>query len=242
MSERGKLIKILVEGLGKRFSSQLGIDLSSGKNEEIFKWFLASVIFGARISEAIVVKTYKEFEKEDVVSPSKILKTGWDGLVKILDKGGYVRYDFKTATKLLEVMKNFKDRYEADFDRLYQEAQSPKDLENRIKGLGKGIGQVTVGIFLRELRGLWQKADPSLSSLVLTAAGNLKLIKREDTALSGLENLKLLWKENEVREKEFVDFETALLRLAKDWCRRRKCSECIVKRYCPLFLGSNLDT
>jgi hypothetical protein len=111
MSKRGKLIKILVEGLGKRFSSQLRIDLSSGKNEEIFKWFLASILFGARISEAIVVKTYKEFEKEDVVSPSRILKTGWDGLVKILDRGGYVRYDFKTATKLLEVMKNFKDRY-----------------------------------------------------------------------------------------------------------------------------------
>jgi len=74
---RGELIKILVEGLGERFSSELGIDISSTKNEEIFKWFLASILFGARISETIVVNTYKEFEKEDVVSPLKILKTGW---------------------------------------------------------------------------------------------------------------------------------------------------------------------
>jgi hypothetical protein len=39
------------------------------------------------------------------------VKTGWDGLVSTLDAGGYVRYDFKTATKLLEVMKNLIDQY-----------------------------------------------------------------------------------------------------------------------------------
>ncbi len=233
MNERGELIKILVQSLGKKFSSRLGIDLSSTKNEEIFKWFLASILFGARISETIVVETYKEFEKENVVSPLKILKTGWDGLVKILDKGGYVRYDFKTATKLLEVMRNFKDKYGEDFSRLYQEAGNSRDLEKRIKNLGKGIGEVTVGIFLRELRGLWQKVDPPLSPLVFMAARNLRLVGEEDTALSGLEKLRLLWKENQVSKKEFADFEVALLRLAKDWCRRGKCRDCIVKKYCP---------
>lgn len=227
------LIKILVGGLGKRFSSKLGIDLSSTKNEEIFKWFLASILFGARISESIVVNTYKEFEKEEVVSPLKILKTRWDGLVKILDKGGYVRYDFKTATKFLEVMRNFEDKYGGDFSRLEQETRNSRDLEEKIKNLGKGIGEVTVGIFLRELRGLWQKANPPLSPLVFMAARNLRLINKEDTALSGLEKLKLLWKENRVSGKEFADFEVALLRLAKDWCRRRKCRNCIVKIYCP---------
>ena len=49
-----------------------------------------------------------------VLSPSKILETGWDGLVEILDEGGYTRYDFKTATKILEIAKIFrKDMEEA---------------------------------------------------------------------------------------------------------------------------------
>ncbi len=43
--------------------------------------------------------------------PETIVKTGWDGLVSALDAGGYVRYVFKTATKLLEVMKNLIDQY-----------------------------------------------------------------------------------------------------------------------------------
>ncbi|MEO0293488.1 MAG: hypothetical protein ABIN61_04605 [candidate division WOR-3 bacterium] len=241
MDEKGELIKILVEFLGDRFSSRLRIDLSSIKNEEIFKWFIASILFGARISETIVINTYKEFEKERIVSPYMILKTGWDGLVRILDNGGYVRYDFKTATKLLEVIKNFKEMYGGDFNKLQKEAKDPKDLEDKIKALGKGIGEVTVRIFLRELRGLWDKADPPLSPLALRSAINLELISREDDVFSGLGKLKLLWRENKIKDKEFVDFETALVRQGKDFCRRRKCGECIVKKYCSLGLESKIS-
>jgi len=57
-----------------------------------------------------------------------------------------------------------------------------------------------------------------------------RIMNERDTPLSGLEKLRLLWKKNRVREKEFADFEVALLRLAKDWCRRRKCRDCIVKK------------
>ena len=65
------------------------------------------------------------------------------------------------------------------------------------------------------------------------AARNLRLVSKEDTVLSGLEKLRFPWKENQVRGKEFADFEVALLRLAKDWCRGGKCRSCIVKKYCP---------
>lgn len=122
------------------------------KNTEIFKWFLASKLFGARIGTNIAIKTYKGFEKRGVVSPERILETGWDGLVRILDDGGYVRYDFSTATKLLEIMEDLKRDYNGDLNRLQQKAGDEKDLEYRLKSLGKGIGAVTVNIFLRELR------------------------------------------------------------------------------------------
>jgi len=81
----------LIAALGGKFSSELGIDLSKGKSQEIFKWFLASKLFGARIGSNIATRTYREFERRGILSPDKILKTGWDGLVKILDYGGYVR-------------------------------------------------------------------------------------------------------------------------------------------------------
>ena len=65
------------------------------------------------------------------------------------------------------------------------------------------------------------------------AARNLRLVSKEDTVLSGLEKLRFLWKENQARGKEFADFEVALPRLARDWCRRGKCRSRIVKKYCP---------
>jgi hypothetical protein len=165
-----KAIKSVIKEYPGRFSAELGIDLSSGRSPEIFKWFLASVLFGARISESIVKKTFHEFDARGVVSSETVLHTGWDGLVEILDRGGYVRYDFKTATKLLDLCKTLTENYRADLANLHDTAADPKDLEQRLKALAKGIGEVTVNIFLREMRGSWEKANPIPSDLVVMAA------------------------------------------------------------------------
>jgi len=185
-----KMIKKLINSIGGRFSRELGIDLSKGNSTEIFKWFLASKLFGARIGTHIAINTYKEFERCGVITPGKILQTGWDGLVGILDDGGYVRYDFSTATKLLGIMKNLKEHYGGDLNRLYKEAKDEKELEELLKGLGRGIGDVTVNIFMRELRTVW------------------------------------------VRGYDFRDFEAALVRLGKDYCKRLKCDTCPMKAEC----------
>jgi len=52
--ERAKLINILVEELGETYSKSLGINLLSRRSDEIFKWFLASLLFGARIFESML--------------------------------------------------------------------------------------------------------------------------------------------------------------------------------------------
>jgi endonuclease III len=235
------MIKILLKKLGQKFSASLNIELSSGDSGEIFKWFLASILFGARISETIVINTYRQFEKENVLSVQKILDTGWDGLVRILDAGGYVRYDFKTATKLLEVMGRLKELYHGDLNKLREQAKDSLDLEDRLKNLGKGIGDVTVNIFLRELRGIWQKADPLPSDLVILSARNLGLISFPpkagfSTKLRSkkeiLNELKVVYQKNKVKGKTFVDFEAALLRLGKDFCRKEKCEMCAVRNFC----------
>ncbi|MDP3024690.1 MAG: hypothetical protein Q8O10_04065 [candidate division Zixibacteria bacterium] len=173
---KGKLIQALIRKLGVEFSTSLGIDLKSSDSKEVFKWFLASILFGARISEIIGVKTYKEFERRKVLSPDSVLQTGWDGLVEVLDEGGYVRYDFKTATKLLEIMKDLKDRYNEDLNLLHKESKDSRDLEMNLRSLGKGIGEVTTNIFFRELRGVWEKAEPYPSDLVILAARRSGLI------------------------------------------------------------------
>ena len=222
-------IKKLISALGRKFSKELGIDLSKGISTEIFKWFLASKLFGARIGTNIAIKTYREFEKCGVLSPERIIETGWDGLVRILDDGGYARYDFFTATKLLEIMGDLKKFYQGDLNKLHEIADDEEELENLLKGLGKGIGDVTVNIFLRELRNVWPKARPGLSVYVELAAQRLGFIKEGEEHLKTLENI---WSLNKIPGRDFCDFEAALLRLGKDFCKKRKCDACPMAEEC----------
>ncbi|MCD6083461.1 hypothetical protein J7J59_05065 [Candidatus Aerophobetes bacterium] len=231
MKKKRKIISLLIEEFGTPYSELLGIKLSSKESDEIFKWFLASILFGARISESIAIKTYKEFEREKVLSPEKIMDTGWDGLVRILDEGGYVRYDFKTATKLLEIAGNLIKKYRGDLNLLHTKAKDARDLEKKLINLGKGVGQVTVAIFLRELRDLWERADPLPTALTIEAANALGFTK-ENNGEKVLQDLKSVWNKFKIGEKSFTQFETALLRLGKDWCRKRKCQKCFFSSYC----------
>jgi endonuclease III len=215
-------VRALVESRGQKYSEILGIDISEGKEDEVFKWFLASLLFGAPITESSVVKTYRCFQKHGVLTPKQILKTGWDDLVKILDEGGYTRYDFKTADKLLEVARNLTEKYSGSLCLIHSESSGAHDFENRLKNLGKGVGNVTVSIFLRELRDVWEKAEPNPTALVVLAAQELGIVKNDAAAEEALEQLKAFWARNKIRRKSFVNFETALVRLGKGSRRKKR--------------------
>ena len=197
-----KTILELVKNYGQPYSEMLGINLKSGKASEITKWFLASILYAKPIRESSATKTYRIFAHAGVTSAKKIVDAGWDRLVELLDKGGYTRYDFSTADKLLEVFGNLQKRYKGDLNKLYGLASASEDLESRLKDLGKGIGEVTVSIFLRDLRGIWKKADPEPTPPVKIAAEKL-----------GIKDLKKFAKQERIN---LVRLESALLRFAKN--------------------------
>jgi len=185
------------------YSEELGLDLL--RPDDRFKWFLASILFAKRISTEIAKRTYRKFEAEGLTTPDEILAAGWDRLVQVLDSGGYVRYDFSTASNLLSVMGDLKKKY-GDLEALHSNSVDPRDLERRLEEF-RGVGPVGVNIFLRELRGVWRNADPKPSRLAIDVAQRL-----------GLEQIK--------------PYESALVRVDLEFCKRQKCEECPVKRYC----------
>jgi len=130
-------------------------------------------LFAKRISAEIAKKTYRQFEEKEFTTPEKILKAGWDHLVQVLDSGGYVRYDFSTASNLLKIMEELKKSYE-DLEELHRESFDPMDLEKRLKEF-RSVGPVGVNIFLRELRGIWEKAKPKPSRMAIKAAQRIGL-------------------------------------------------------------------
>jgi len=144
----------------KLYSEELGICLNKNNDKELFKWFIASILFGARISETIAKNTYKSFEKYYLLDQKKILKAGWNYLVNpIMRKGGYVRYDEKTSTKFLRICERLLKEYKGSLKNLHKKAKNSKDLEDKLINF-YGIGPITANIFLRELRPFWKKSNP----------------------------------------------------------------------------------
>lgn len=221
--------KLLAEFRGK-FSCELGIDLPGNRPAELFKWFLAAKLFGARISMEIAARTYREFERRGVVTPEGIQASGWDGLVAILDAGGYVRYDFSTATRLLAITETLTMSYGGDLTALHEQSRDSSDLERRLKALGPGVGDVTVNIFLRELRTTWPKARPALSPLALLAARHLDLVELGEAA--PLVVLETLWSRYPVNGRDFCDFEAGLVRLGMNHCRKERHEACPFRDIC----------
>lgn len=131
------------------YAKELGIDLATEREDEYFKWFLACLLFGKPIQQEVAKRAYFEFVKEDIVTPEAILKAGWDKLVEVLDRGRYVRYDFSTATKLLDVSQALKEKY-GTFDALLKQSKTIDELSSRLQEF-KGVGPKTVEIFLRDM-------------------------------------------------------------------------------------------
>ena len=188
------------------YSSELGLNMC--KPEDRFKWFLASLLFAKRISSEIAKETYSYFEQEELTSPDALLEAGWDRLVKVLDAGGYTRYDFSTATNLLRIVKSLKEEY-GDLENLYSQSKSSTDLEANLLKF-KGIGPVGVNIFLRELRGIWEKAKPALSEAAIATAEKIGL-----------------------STEDVESYESQLVRLNLEYCKKHRSAICPLGDKCP---------
>ena len=196
------------EALSKLQSYSKELDLDLTKPEDRFKWFVASVLFAKRISAQAAKETYLYFEQEELTSPDAILEAGWDRLVEVLDSGGYTRYDFSTATNLLGNAKMLKEKY-GDLERLHAASTGPADLESRLQEF-RGVGPVGVNIFLREMRGIWSKAKPKPSPMAVAMAQKIGL-----------------------NPEDVECYESQLVRLNLEFCKKHRTSECPLKDKCP---------
>jgi endonuclease III len=195
------------DALSKLQSYSKELDLNLSLPEDRFKWFLASILFAKRISAETAKQTYLCFEQEELTSPDAILQTGWNQIVEVLDEGGYARYDFSTATNLLGIAKRLKEKY-GDLENLHRTASSPDELEKRLMEF-KGVGPVGVNIFLRDLRGIWEKAKSKPSAIAVAMAQKI-----------GLDS------------KDIEQYESQLVRLNLEYCKKHRSSECPLGKMC----------
>ena len=120
-----------------------------------------------------------------------------------------MRYDFSTASNLLRIMEELKEKY-GDLEGLHRESSGPIDLERRLQEF-RGVGPVGVNIFLRELRRIWEKAKPKPSRMAIKTAQRMGL-------------------------KDVESYESVLVRLNLEYCKKRKCDKCPVQSHCTEIL------
>lgn len=155
------------------YSEELGIDLGAGDDRQYFLWWLASLLFGARITETVARNTYRAFLRHGLVTPRRIIGVGWDFLVHpVMREGGYVRYDGRKSDQVLRDCRALLDDYGGRLSRLHELARDARDLEARLLAF-HGVGPVTANIFLRELRPWWAKANPKPLAAVKELARRL---------------------------------------------------------------------
>ncbi|MCB5186762.1 hypothetical protein LG200_01940 [Methylobacillus caricis] len=135
---------------GKVGAGELGLDPKSGKEPELFKWFLACYLFGHRISQEIAVNTWKVFMDSGIYSTKQISARSWQQLVDLLGQGHYKRYDESTARNMLDMAAFLQEKYHGKISQIISDAKDKKDLSDKLQEI-KGVGPKVAEIFLREI-------------------------------------------------------------------------------------------
>lgn len=129
-------------------AQDLGLKVEK-KERVLFKWFLASYLFGKRIQQDIARQTWEVFMKHGIDTPKKISEQSWQQLVDLLGEGHYRRYDESTARNLLDMSRALVRDYHGNLLNMYDCCGGEKEFMKRLMKL-KGVGPKTAEIFMRE--------------------------------------------------------------------------------------------
>jgi hypothetical protein len=177
-ADAGGLARRLVRTTGGRYSTELGIDVDAGE-AQVERWFLAATLFGNRISARTATRTYRVLNQAGLCRVTQCGDLRWEELVELLDKGGYARYDFRTATRLQALAGVITDEYHGRVGLIGVRFPAYPDLHDALDAL-PGWGPMTIELFLRELRGVWPGAQPPLDERAVRAARHFGFLGGED--------------------------------------------------------------
>lgn len=127
----------------------LGFTVEPGDEAALFKWLLASMLFGHRIAQTIAARTWRVLVDAGIDTPHALAGSRHAALVRMLGEGGYRRYDESTARRLARLGRTLVDGYGGRVLGIAEHADGRADFERRVLAFD-GIGPVTLRIFMRE--------------------------------------------------------------------------------------------
>jgi hypothetical protein len=196
--------RALLERHGRTFASELGIDVAKGTPSPLYRTLCAAMLMSARIGSPIAVQAARNLAERGWRTPQKLAGSTWEQRVAALNDAGYTRYQERTATMLGDLTEHLLERWNGDLRRLREAAERDSQAERWLLKEFKGLGDVGVDIFFREVQVAWEELRPFADRRALDAAGRLGLPK-DARKLSGL-----------VGEKDHPRFVAALVRVELD--------------------------
>ena len=201
-ADKRQIVRVLLDEYGQTYAAELGIKLESGTPSPLFRWLCASILFSARIGGVIAAEAARALAKQGWTTARRLADSTWEQRARTLNQAGYARYDERTATMLGQSAELLLERYGGDLRRLRDAAERDPQQERELLKEFKGLGDVGVDIFFREVQVVWTELFPFADRRSLAAARKLQL-GRDTGALAQL-----------VGRRDFPRLVAALVRVA----------------------------
>lgn len=231
-AEASAVCSVLVTRLGGSYSRLLTIKLAGMESDETFKWFVAAVLLGSPVRAGSALAAYRTLQLRDLLEPRRLAAVDDSVLVDSLLAAGVSGYTRRIAATLKLAVQSLVTEYDADINRLHFFAEDGNDLVRRLCRLGRKVPRRAVNLFLREMRGVWDKAYPGLSGAAVEAARCLGIVDDSVSEDEAAEDLHATWDRTSHPGRTYADFEVALVRLGENYCEMRRCISCPMGKLC----------
>lgn len=170
-----EIARRLLKLYGRTFAEDLGIRATENEPSPLFCLLISALLFSTRISHNIALKSARILFEHGWMTPESMAASSWEQRVQALDEGGYVRYDERTSTMLGETAQMLIDLYQGDLRKLRAAAEADPAQERKMLDQFKGVGDVAINIFFREVQLAWPELFPFADEKALASAKKLGL-------------------------------------------------------------------
>ncbi|KOX46535.1 MULTISPECIES: endonuclease [unclassified Streptomyces] len=181
--DQRRTVRELVDAHGQTYAEEAGIRLKDTP-QPLYRLLVLAHLLSARISASIAVAAARALSEAGLRDPRRMAGAGWQERVDALGRGGYRRYDERTATQLGEAADLLTERWGGDLRRLRDEADGDVSEVRRLLQEFPGVGPTGADIFLREAQRVWPQAAPYLDRKALQGAERLGLPGETDRLLA----------------------------------------------------------
>ena len=179
-----RIVRALLNRYGQTYAEEIGIKLRDAP-AALFQLICASILMIARSRASVAVEACRALFAAGWRTPRAMAAASWEERTRTLNRAGYARYDERTSTMLADTSRLLLDEYGGDLRRLREDAGRDPARERELLKDFKGIGDVGVDIFFREVQTVWSELVPFADRRALEAAAGLGL-PRDPRALSEL--------------------------------------------------------